>query len=123
MAYLNISAFLDTMSFQNPTCRCPSPSWEVAVPLAERWQLISLYQLFRPFYKGMSFRRVDVNYTDTRILVDASRSVAATIYAVCILYVKDLSVALDCLARAHKQALRSMHNAGVAVIIPYRGDS
>ena len=72
IATLNILAFVDRISYNIVTCKCPKPSWEVAVPATERWQLVSLYQLVRTRFKGMSIRRVDVNLTDARILSDGS---------------------------------------------------
>ena len=119
---LNISAFLDRMSYQAIPCTCPEPSWEVPVPIAEQWRRISLCQLEHMMKKGMSFRRADVNYADTRILIDASQSAAATVYALCILHVKRLYVALNCLFCAHRAALASQY-AGVTILIPYQGDS
>jgi len=123
IASLNISTFLDGLSYQAVPCKCPEPSWEVLVPFTERWQLVTLHQLQRTRFKGMSFRRVDVNDADARILIDASQSVAATVYAVCILHVRGLFVALECLACAHKQAMINSQNAGVTIVIPIRGDS
>ncbi|MCJ1247703.1 hypothetical protein MMC30_004918 [Trapelia coarctata] len=122
IASLNISMFLDRMSHHTVPCGCPEPLWEVPVPLAERWQFLSLYQLKRTTFKGMSFRRVDVNYPDTRILIDASQSVTATLYAVSILHVKQLYIAENCLACAQRRALMNTQSSGVTIIIPHSTD-
>lgn len=122
VATLNISAFLDRMSYQAVPCKCSEPSWDVPVPLTEQWQHIGLRQLMRMRKKGMSFRRADVNYADTKILIDASQSAAATVYAICILHVKQLFVALYCLSCAHKLALVNSQNSGVTILIPYQGN-
>lgn len=122
VATLNISAFLDRMSYQAVPCTCLEPSWEVPVPSTEQWRHVSLRQLKRMRRKGMSFRRADVNYADAKILIDASQSAAATIYAISILHVKQLFVALSCLSCAHKSAIRNSQNAGVTILIPYQGD-
>ena len=120
IASLNISAFLDNITYGQVPCVCSNPLWEVSVPLYERWQHVSLYQLQRRTFKGMSFRRADVSYADNRILVDASQSAAATIYAACSLHVRHLLVASECLTCAHKRAMDNVQNAGVVVLIPHR---
>ena len=122
VATLNISVFLDRMSYQAVDCNCREPSWEVEVHVTEQWRHVCLNQLKRTEKKGMSSRRADVNFADTRILIDASQSVAATIYAVCILHVKQLFVALDCLACARRQAVLNSGQTGATVLIPYRRD-
>lgn len=119
IASLCIKAFFDTMTYGLKSCMCSTPSWEVSVPVSERWQLVSLYQLQRRTYKGMSFIRADVSYGDNRILVDASQSVAATIYAACILHVRTLVVASECLLCSYNHAIRNVQDAGVVVLIPY----
>jgi len=67
----------------------------------------------------MSFRRADVSYADNRILIDASQSAAATIYAACTLQVRHLMVASECLSCAYRHAMRNLQSAGVAVLIPH----
>ena len=118
IATLNISTFLDRMSYQAVQCNCLKPVWEVPVPVGQRWQCVTLYQLKRTKYQ--SIRRVNVNGPDNRILIDASQSMAATIFAVCILHVRQLSLASSCLACAYQDAMRNGHNAGATVIIPYK---
>ena len=122
IASLNIRAFLDRMTYGLIPCRCRNPSWEISVPVHERWQHVSLYQLQRRRVKGMSFKRADLGYADNRVLIDATQSVAATIYAACILHIRHLFIARDCLKCAHKEALYNTQNAGVAILIPYQGD-
>ncbi len=120
---LNISAFLDRISYQAVPCVCPEALWEVPVPVTEQWRRISSCQLKQMMKKGMSFKRADVSCADTKILIDASESAAATIYAICILHVKLFFVAKNCLFCAHKQALLNSQNTSVTVLIPYQGDS
>ena len=122
VASLSIGAFLDRMTYGSITCKCRDPSWEVSVPVQERWQHVSIYQLQRRRFKGMSFKRADVGYEDNRVLIDATQSVAATIYAACILHVRHLFIARECLAYAHEMAMINTQNAGVAILIPYQGE-
>jgi len=119
IASLNIFAFLDSITYGQSPCKCSNPVWEVLVPVSERWQRVSLYQLQRRTFRGMSFRRADVSYTDNRILIDASQSAAATIYAACTLQVRHLMVASECLSCAYRHAMRNLQSAGVAVLIPH----
>lgn len=124
IASLNISAFLDRISYGNVECKCPRPLWEVPVPFAERWHLLHIYQMQRRRIKGMSFRRVDVDFPGNRILVDASRSVAATIYAVCILHARHMYVAKWCLKCSYDIAIdKSQNQNSVAIVLPYREGS
>ena len=122
IASLSIGAFLDSMTYGLITCQCQKPSWEISVPVHERWQHVSLYQLQRRQFKGKSFQRADIGYADNRVLIDATQSVAATIYAACILHVRHLFIAQECLICAHEKALLNTQNAGVAILIPYQGD-
>ena len=123
IASLSIAVFLDRMSRGMITCQCRNPSWEISVPVHERWQHVSLYQLQRRQFKGTSFKRADVDYEDNRILIDATQSIAATVYAACILHVRHLFIARECLTCAHRVALgNSTQNAGVAILIPYQED-
>ena len=119
---LNISAFLDRMSYQTVPCACPEALWEIPVPVTEQWRRISSYQLKQMMKKGKSFRRADVSCADAKILIDASESAAATIYAISVLHVKLFFVAKDCLFCAHKQALLNSQNGNVTILIPYQGD-
>ncbi|CAF9909591.1 MAG: hypothetical protein HETSPECPRED_009469 [Heterodermia speciosa] len=122
IASLSISAFLDRMTSGLITCQCQHPSRDIPVPVGERWQHVSLYQLQRRRFKGTSFKRADVSYGDNRVLIDATQSLAATVYAACILHIRHLFIACACLTCAHNQALRHTQNSGVAILIPYQGD-
>ena len=122
IASLSIGAFLDRMTNGLIQCECRKPSWEISVPVHERWQHVSLYQLQRRRFKGQSFKRADVDYEDNKVLIDATQSLAATIYAACILHVRHLFIAHDCLTCAHKKALLHTQNASVAILIPYQGE-
>ena len=117
IATLNISVYLDKVSYDRWACKCQEPSWEVPVRPAEGWQLVTLHQLLRTRFKGMSFTRVDVSIADTKILIDASHSVAATIYAICILHVRDLVIVEDCLTCAYEHAMRNIRNSNVTLLI------
>ena len=123
IASLNISAFLDRISYGIIDCKCPRPVWDVTVPLAERWQLLHIYQMQRRYIKGRSFRRVDVDFPGSRILIDASRSVATTIYAVCNLHVRHMFVAQKCLQCSYDVAKRNTQYSGIAIVLPYREDT
>ena len=122
IASLSISAFLDKMTHGLIKCQCRKPSWEISAPVHERWQHLSLYRLHHRGFKGKSFRRADVDYEDNRVLIDATQSLAATIYAACILHVRHLFIAYDCLTCAHEKASLHTQNASVAILIPYQGD-
>ena len=122
IASLSISAFLDRMTYGLITCKCRNPAWEISVPVHERWQHVSLYQLQRRQFKGMSFKRADVGYEENRILIDATQSLAAIIYAACILHVRHLFIAQDCLVCAHEKALLNTQHADVTILIPYQED-
>ena len=117
IATLNILAYTDRMSYDMQHCKCDAPSSEVSVRAAERWQLVSLYQLMRTSFKGMSFRRVDVSFADSKILIDGSQSIAATIYAICILHVRHLCLIRDCLACAYEHIMFNWQNSDAALII------
>ena len=120
IASLSIGAFLDTMTDGLIICQCQDPSWEISVPVHERWQHVSIYHLQRRQSKGQFFRRGDVGNADNRVLIDATQSAAATIFAACSLLVGHLLIAQECLVCAHKQALLQTQNAGVAILIPYQ---
>ena len=67
------------MSYDAVPRTCLESSWEVPVPMTEQWRRISLCQLKRMMEEGLSFRRADVNYAETKILVEASQSAAARV--------------------------------------------
>ena len=117
IATLNIFAFIDRMSYDRVECTCSEPSWEVPVRAAEQWQLVSIYQLMRTRFKGMSFRRVDVSFADNKILIDGSQSVAATIYAISVLHSRHLSIATECLACAYAHAMKNWRDSDATIVI------
>ncbi|KAI4250505.1 MAG: hypothetical protein L6R40_000104 [Gallowayella cf. fulva] len=117
IATMNILAFIDRLSFDSVECRCQTPSWEVPVKAAERWQLVTLYQLMRTRFKGMSFKRVDVSFAATKVLLDGSQSVAASIYAICHVHSKHLSVATECLACAYAHVMRNWQKSDAIIVI------
>lgn len=117
IASMNIFAFIDRMSYDSVECSCQTPSWEVPVRLSERWQLVTLYQMMRTRFKGMSFGRVDVSVADSKTLIDGSQSVAATIYAVSHVYARHLCVATDCLACTYTHAMRNWKNSDATIVI------
>ncbi|KAL8801633.1 MAG: hypothetical protein Q9182_004318 [Xanthomendoza sp. 2 TL-2023] len=117
IATMNIFAYIDRISYDSVACSCHNPSWEVPVPVSERWQLVTLYQLTRTTFKGLSFARVDVSDADTMILVDGSQSVAATIYAVCHVHARHLCVATECLACAYAHAMRNCQRSNATIVI------
>ncbi|KAL8836808.1 MAG: hypothetical protein Q9170_002769 [Blastenia crenularia] len=117
IATLNIFAFLDRMTYDSISCSCQKYSWEIPVLVTERWQLVSLYQLLRLRYKGMSYHRVDATITDTKMLIDASQSIAATIYAISILHTKHVGVAEECLACAYDHVMHNWQNTHATIVI------
>lgn len=117
IATLNIHAFIDRMSYDSIVCTCTEPSWEVSVRTTEKWQLVSIYQLMRTKFKGMSFPRADISYDDTKALIDGSQSVTATIYAICVLESRHLCIATECLACAYTHAMRNWRESDAAIII------
>ncbi|KAL8722210.1 MAG: hypothetical protein Q9225_001255 [Loekoesia sp. 1 TL-2023] len=114
---LNIYAFLDRMSWNTVGCTCQKPSWEISVPTSERWQLVSLYQLLRLRNKGMSSRRVNASIKDVKIFIDASQSVAATIYAICILHTSHLGVATECLACTYDHVMYRWRDTYATIVV------
>ena len=119
IATLNIHAFIDRMSYDSIVCICTEPSWEVSVRTTEKWQLVSIYQLMRTKFKGMSFSRADISYDDTKVLIDGSQSVTATIYAICVLQSRHLCIATECLACAYTHAMRNWRESDAAIIVAY----
>ena len=69
---LDILAFVDRMSYEIVECKCQNSSWDVNVRAAEWWQLVTLHQMMRTRFKGMSTRMVDVSFGDHKILIDGS---------------------------------------------------
>ena len=116
IARLNILAFVDRMSYDVVECNCRNKSWNVPVRATEQWQLVTLSQLMRTRFKGMSAKRVDVSLTDHKILIDGSHSVAATIYAICILHSRHLLVATQCLLCAYNRAMLNWQHSDAAII-------
>ena len=119
IATLNINALIDRMSYDSILCTCTEPSWELSVRTTEKWQLISIYQLMRTRFKGMSFSRADIGYDDTKALIDGSQSITATIYAICVIESKHLCIARDCLACAYTYAMENWKESHATIIIPY----
>ncbi|OCK74092.1 hypothetical protein K432DRAFT_410152 [Lepidopterella palustris CBS 459.81] len=121
IAPINISLVVEVMAYDTIRCLCRNPVNEVPVPPAERWQHVTIRQLMRTMFKGMSVRRADVNQADGKVLIDASRSEAATIYAIGITYAGHLYVATSCLECAYKAAMQAPRPAGTSavVVIPW----
>ena len=119
IATLNINALIDKMSYDSILCTCTEPSWELSVRTTEKWQLISIYQLMRTRFKGMSFSRADIGYDDTKALIDGSQSITATIYAICVIESKHLCIARDCLTCAYTYAMENWKESHATIIIPY----
>jgi hypothetical protein len=127
VAPLNIELILDRLACKTVNCSCNHRTFQVTVPLAERWQHISLFQLKRnTHFKGLSMLRADVEHC--RSLIDASDSDLATLYALGILHSENLAVVTTCLACAYQEVQkRTAHNsyifqAATIVIQSRRGD-
>jgi hypothetical protein len=122
IAPLNIMVVLDRVAYNTIECSCSKHMDEVTVPLAERWQHVRLHQLKRTLFKGMSIKRADLTGANNKILIDASGSESATIYALGIVHTRQLGIATDCLDCAYKDAVRNepTFNQGAVIIIPWK---
>jgi hypothetical protein len=122
VAPINIFSVVEKLAYDTLPCSCPKPVDVVTVPLSERWQLVNLYQLKRQTFKGMSTKRVDLNNANSKVLVDASHSETATIYALGIIHTRQLIVARDCLSCAYKAAIKNapLFDQGVVILIPWK---
>ena len=114
---LNIFAFIDRMSYDSVVCTCAEPSWEVPVRNTEKWRFVSVDQLMRTKYKGMSFPRADVSEDNAKVLIDGSQSVTASIYAICVLDSNHLCIATECLACAYTHAMRNWRERDATIVI------
>jgi hypothetical protein len=125
VAPINVTLVVDSVAFRTIDCSCSKRVDEVTVPISERWQLVSLFQLKRTRFKGMSARRADLNDANNKVLIDASQSETATIYALGIIYTRQLGIARDCLECAYKDAIRNapLFNQGAVVVIPWKENS
>ena len=125
VATLNIVTCFWGIATLPASCRCSTPSWEVSVDVEDRWQLVGLSQLMRRRLKGTSSQRTDLNLQDTRVLVDASSSVEATIYAISTLYCQNQRIAQDCLRCAYESVKGRYHvsNNRACLMIAHVGKS
>ena len=98
------------------------PSWKVSVPVAEQWQTLYLDQLQRRQIESLSCRRMEVDFLDIKVFIDASQSAAATIYAICIMKVQYMCVAQRFLTCAHRIATHRLGHSSVAIVIPHSVD-
>jgi len=122
LAPINIAQVVESLAHNTVPCTCWKPTDIVVVPTSERWQHVSLYQLKRTGFKGVSLHRADIDAENSKVLVDASGSETATIYAIGILYTRHLAVATECLACARDNAIHNMqqNNTSVAIVIPWK---
>ncbi|KAL8911213.1 MAG: hypothetical protein Q9172_007709 [Xanthocarpia lactea] len=117
IATLNICSFIDRIAFESVECSCRKPSWEIPVQIEERWRHVSLHQLTQTRHKGTSFGRVDVNHVEDKILIDGSQSVAASIYAICIVHARHLFIATECLACAYARGMLNSSDFNTLIVM------
>jgi hypothetical protein len=122
LAPINITQVVEGLAHNSVPCTCSKPTDIVVVPTSERWQHVSLYQLKRTRFKGVSLHRADIDFENNKVLVDASGSETTTIYAIGILHTRHLAIATECLACARDNAIQNLqqNNSSVAIIIPWK---
>ncbi|KAL9622772.1 MAG: hypothetical protein Q9160_002891 [Pyrenula sp. 1 TL-2023] len=102
VAALNIKVILDMLSWSIIDCHCPKALDAVTVPIADRWQHVSINQLMQTASNGMSRKRADLNVSGEKFLIDASRSDSATLFALGIVRARSLGIAKDCMECARR---------------------
>lgn len=122
LAPVNIMQVVESVASKAVPCSCSKKTDSVTVPIAEQWQHITIQQLKRTLFKGMSLYRADIDNGNTKVLIDASQSETVTIYAIGILYTRHLVIAVECLACAYSAALQKVkrENTSVAIVIPWK---
>ena len=78
---LNISQVLERINNRGVPCKCGRPQREVAVPLSERWQVVTVRQLLRLSYSGGSKCAAHIR-DENKIIVDVEGDDVTRIFVV-----------------------------------------
>ena len=113
---LNISQVLERINNTGVPCKCGRPQREVAVPLSERWQVVTVRQLLRLSYSGGSKYAAHIR-DENKIIVDVEGDDVTRIFVVGILQCRKMAICKDCIHCAYNSIRNKDKRESVALIV------
>ncbi|MCJ1238797.1 hypothetical protein MMC14_006788 [Varicellaria rhodocarpa] len=113
---LNIDTVVMYLQHQVIHCKCTDKTRTVSVNANEKWQNVNIESLMRTLFKGISHHRADIDYKSYRVCIDATRSEAATLFAIGTLYTQNLMICDGCL-KCVVQAIHAQARFGSIAIV------
>jgi len=113
---LNISQVLERINNRVVPCKCGRPQSEVAVPLSERWQVVTVHQFLRLSYSGGSKCAAYIR-DENKIIVDVKGDDVTRIFVVGILQCRKIAICKDCVLCAYNSIQNRDKRESVALIV------
>ncbi|GIK07138.1 hypothetical protein Aspvir_002793 [Aspergillus viridinutans] len=113
---LRISLVLERLLNQVVSCKCGEPQSSVRVPLSERWQAVTVYQILRPSYPGGSRLSAYIRDED-KIMVDVEGDEVKRILVVGSLRCRKVILCPDCVRCAYDNIKNREKRESVALIV------
>ncbi|KAL4899310.1 hypothetical protein BDW74DRAFT_183843 [Aspergillus multicolor] len=113
---LRISRVLERLANDLVACKCGEPQAPVQVPLSERWQAVSVYQILRPSYPGSSELSAFIRDED-KILVDVEGDDVKRMLVVGMLSCRKVAICVDCVGCAYKALRDKEKTQSVALVV------
>ncbi|KAL5001767.1 hypothetical protein BDV10DRAFT_181930 [Aspergillus recurvatus] len=116
LSTLRISQVLERLHNHSVPCRCGEPQVPVQVPLIERWQAVTVYQILRPSYPGGSKLSAHIRDED-KIIVDVEGDEIKRILVVGMLRCRKLAICKECVRCAYNSIRNKERRESVALIV------
>jgi hypothetical protein len=115
---VNITTVISRLQQNSVLCTCRQPTLTLAVPALDRWHFLDIENFTRRTFNSLSRRRVDLSCdSKAKVLVDASQSEAATLYAIGAVQCQDVLVCKGCLKCMKKRVEERWRKGSCAVIL------
>ncbi|KAL2046165.1 hypothetical protein N7G274_001612 [Stereocaulon virgatum] len=115
---LNVGTIASRLQQASVPCTCAQPGLTVSMPTSD-WNIIDIDDLTRRTFSGSSRRRVDLRGDLPQVyhvFVDASESVAATLYAIGSIQCQDMLICRGCLTCLGKRYLERWRKGSCVIV-------
>jgi hypothetical protein len=113
---LNISQVLERIHSRVVPCKCGRPQSKAAVPLSERWQVVTVGQILRLSSSGGSKCAAYIR-DENKIIVDVEGDDVTRIFVVGILQCRKMAICKDCVLCAYNSIRNRDKRESVALIV------
>jgi hypothetical protein len=115
---VNITTVISRLQQNSVPCTCRQPTLTLPVPSSERWHSLVIENFARRIFNSMSRRRVDLSSDPKgKVVVDASQSESATLYAIGAIQCQDVLVCKGCLKCVKKRIEERWRKGSIVVIL------